>query len=388
VDLPELNRRLGAALQGGPPLVVSDTPPTPGTRWPDGTALVLSTSGSTGPPQLVALSADAVKASARLSAERLGGSGSWLLALPWNHAAGLNVLARAYWAQRPVTPLPPGPFGASSLAQALATMDPGPRYISLVPTQLARLAAAGPGGIGLLRGFEAVLVGGAKLDPKMLETFQNQDVRLVETYGMAETCGGCVYNGRPLDGVEIALGPGQRVELAGPTLALGYIGGEPVSSPSRFFQQGSQRWFASSDRGHFTTNGTLVVEGRLDHAITTGGFTVAPERIETVLRSVPGVVDALVVGLPHAHWGQEVVALVVAPAWASNDAPTLLPALREAAKTQLEPAAAPHRTALVEKLPVLPSQKPDRRAALDLAARLMPPGDHANQKGNKVKHHG
>jgi O-succinylbenzoic acid--CoA ligase len=331
---------------------------------PEGTALALPTSGSTGRPKLVALSAAAIRASAAASAERLGGTGRWLAALPTDHIAGLNVVIRSLAAGAAPAVMPPGPFSARAFASACAALPPGPCYTSLVPTQLRRLAADGPGGIGVLNRFEAVLVGGAALDPELRRRVEAAGARLVETYGSAETCGGCVYDGRPLAGARVALSPGGTVQLAGPMLALGYAPAE--GSRPGFFDRAGERWFASSDLGAWTPDGRLAIIGRADNAINSGGQTISPEPVEAVLRSLPAVADALVVGLPEPVWGELATALVVPDA---GPAPTL-EQLRRAVKARLGPAHAPRCLGVVRKLPALAPGKPDRRAAAALAARL------------------
>ncbi|MDR2566477.1 MAG: AMP-binding protein [Bifidobacteriaceae bacterium] len=407
MPLPELIRSLERALAGGPAVVAG--PPAPelagATDLPEDTALAVPTSGSTGLPKLVALSSQAIRASAKASADRLGGTGHWLLALPTDHIAGLNVVARALLAGGPPSTLPPGPFTADGFAAACAALPAGPCYTSLVPTQLGRLLVGGPDGIvpGLRR-FDAVLVGGAALAPELRQRAEAAGVRIVETYGSAETCGGCVYDGDPLDGVQVALAPGGRVEVAGPTLALGYAGGGEPGQPSQpggpgfferhsgpvevagptltlghapggepdepgqpgFFERHGGRWFASSDLGAWTADGRLTILGRADNAITTGGHTISPERVEAVLRAVPGVADALVVGLPEPAWGQVVTALAVP----HPDRPPTLEQLRSAVKRELSPAHAPRCLGLVQALPTVAPGKPDRRAGLALAARL------------------
>jgi acyl-CoA synthetase (AMP-forming)/AMP-acid ligase II len=258
----ELVDALAAALDGGPPVL-----PLPvgaraaATRAPAGTAVVIATSGSTGEPKLVALSAAALRASARATETRLGGAGRWLLALPAEHIAGVQVIVRALLAGAApaVLDLRAG-FRPDGFATTTATLGPGRRYTSLVPTQLRRIldAAEAPGGGGArlqeghpaatgleqgapaampgdgaatppttalaaLRGYAAVLVGGAALDPATREGALAAGVRVVTTYGMSETAGGCVYDGVPLDGVTVDLEPDGRILLGGPTLASGYL---------------------------------------------------------------------------------------------------------------------------------------------------------------------
>ncbi|MDR1635014.1 MAG: AMP-binding protein [Bifidobacteriaceae bacterium] len=384
MPLEELTRSLEQALNGGPAVVVGrQTDPAARAALPPGTALAAPTSGSTGRPKLVALGAQAVRASAAASAHRLGGAGHWLLTLPTDHIAGVNVVVRAVLAGAGLTAMGPGSFSAESFAAAAAALPAGPCYTSLVPTQLRRLAGAEPDGIGGLTRFAAVLVGGAALEPGLRRRAEAAGAVIVQTYGAAETCGGCVYDGEPLDGVEVAVAANGRIELAGPMLALGYVpgrtdapggvgsSGAPTGAAypggaAGFFERHGRRWFASSDLGVWTADGRLAVLGRSDHAITSGGHTVSPERVEEVLRGLPGVQDALVVGLAEPAWGEEVTALVVPDA----ARPPSLRQLRQAVKRELGPAHAPRRAALVAALPTASVGKPDRRGGAALAAQL------------------
>ena len=220
----ELVDALAAALDGGPAVLPLAVGARPGVmRAPAGTAVVIATSGSTGEPKLVALSGAALRASARATEARLGGPGRWLLALPAEHVAGIQVIVRALLAGAPpvVMDLRTG-FRPDAFAAATAALGPGRRYTSLVPTQLRRILDA-EGAVAALRSYAAVLVGGAALDPATRERALAAGVRVVTTYGMSETAGGCVYDGVPLDGVTVELDEDGRILLGGPTLASGYL---------------------------------------------------------------------------------------------------------------------------------------------------------------------
>ena len=162
------------------------------------------------------------------------------------------------------------------LAAAAARMPAGDRrYTALVPTQLVRFLDAEP---DALRGFDAVLVGGAATDPALLARARAEGVRVVTTYGMTETAGGCVYDGAPLDGVRVRVTDG-GVELAGPVLASGYRL-DPDATAAAF--EGG--WFRTRDAGELDAEGRLTVLGRLDDVLISGGVNVAPAAVEAVLR--------------------------------------------------------------------------------------------------------
>ncbi|WP_051298135.1 AMP-binding protein [Brevibacterium album] len=189
-------------------------------------ALVLFTSGSTGTPKGVGLSLDALTASARETERLLAGPGLWHLCLPANHIAGFQVVFRSLLAGHTPSLASPGPFDARSFAAELTALHAragaAPVYTSLVPTQLVRVLAV-PEAASAAARCAAVLVGGAALSPRLLERAQEAGIPLVRTYGMSETAGGCVYDGRPFPDVRVRLDAHGRVVLAGPVLADGYL---------------------------------------------------------------------------------------------------------------------------------------------------------------------
>lgn len=315
-----------------------------------GDPVIVRTSGSSGQPKDVVLSHRAVLASATATHRRLGGPGQWLLALPATGVAGLQVVVRSVLAGQ--QPLDVARY--VNLAEAIAAMT-GPRqYASLVPTQLHRLAAAGE--IGVLAGLDALLVGGAAVDPALLAQARAAGVNVVRTYGMSETCGGCVYDGLPLDGVRIRIDEHRHIHLAGPTLFDGY--GDPAATAEVL----ADGWFATSDLGEFDSDGSLRVLGRADDVVISGGVNVSLPAVTAALRSMDGVRDAYAVGVADAEWGQRVVAAVV------GEVP--LEAVRAAVEDSGLPRAwAPRQLLSVAALPLLPGGKIDRLELRRLAGR-------------------
>jgi len=347
----------------------------------DGLALTVSTSGSTGRPREVALSAAALRSAADASAARLGGHGGWLLALPVEHIAGVQVVIRSIIAGRAPATLPPGvTFTAAAFAAAAAKLAAPRRYTSLVPTQLHRLVTAEPEGTDALRAFDAVLVGGAPCPPRLLERARAAGLRVVMTYGMTETAGGCVYDGVPLDGTRVALDRVGRILLTGPTLASGYViddetlaRGEladsvPGDRGAAFESRSGVRWVRSSDLGELDATGRVVVLGRADDVIVTGGVKVAPEPVEAIVAAVPGIRDVCVVGLADGSWGEQVVAVVVVePGVAVPE----LEDLRARVTKLLGVAHAPRAVVALNALPTRGPGKVDRRATATAAAERL-----------------
>ncbi|MBO1752440.1 o-succinylbenzoate--CoA ligase [Actinotalea sp. BY-33] len=366
------------ALEGtGPAIDLMGQPsatapaPVPGAggapaEVPDEVALVVRTSGSTGLPRGVMLDAAALRASAEATHARLGGPGRWLLALPPAHVAGVQVLVRSAVAGLDPLVLPAGQgFDPDALA-AVVRSAPGdaPLYTALVPTQLHRVLSAGAPTLDALSRLDAVLVGGAATPPALVEAAREHGLPLVLTYGMTETCGGCVYDGLPLDGVEVTVDQ-DGIRLAGPVLARGYLG-RPDLDAAAFTTAAGRRWFRTRDLG-LLDGGRLTVLGRSDDVLVTGGLKVAPAAVEAALAGVPGVGEVCVVGVPDTEWGQAVTAVVVPRP--GSPAPELA-ALRRAART-LGVAAAPRHLVLVDALAQRGPGKVDRaEVAREAAAAL------------------
>ena len=322
----------------------------------DDVALVVPTSGSTGEPKGAMLTAAALRHSARATHDRLGGPGQWLLALPVTHVAGLTVLVRSLEARtRPEVLDLYGGFSVSAFVAATARLAPGVRhYTSLVPTQLRRLLDAGAD----LSTYDGVLVGGAALSPSLHRTAVEAGVRIVTTYGMSETCGGCVYDGEPLDGVTVRLREDSRVELGGPMVFAGYRLRPDLTAAALVDGR-----HVTQDLGRWSADGRLEVLGRADDVIVSGGVNVPAALVERVVAGHPGVAACAVVGRPDPEWGERVVAVVQPVDWSS--APDV-ESLRAFAADALEPAALPREVVTLGLLPVLDSGKPDKVAVRTL----------------------
>ena len=413
-----------------------------------GVDMVLRTSGSTtGTGKLVGVSMDALVASARATHKRLDGPGIWVLALPAYHAAGVQVLVRAAVAGTHVfNAYKEGGFDPQHLAQvidaacaaaadcgagssfdddavsscaggadgeaegALAADDSGracPVYTSLVPTQLRR-ALDDEQLRGALARLDAVLIGGAAADAQLLEQAKAAGIRVVTTYGMSETCGGCVYDGQPLPGVSMDVDQATgAIWLSGPMLATGYLGDEErtrrcfvsrpqagvgasgvgeTASAAESAEAGAggpgagsdagagepaRRWFITSDRGHIV-DGRLQVLGRLDDVIISGGIKVEPGPIEALLALNPLVSECAVVGLPDLQWGQVVTAVVVPasmPGLGRVDEGAILAQIRVYLEQKLSGAQCPKQVLLADALPYKGIGKVDRRALAQSLAR-------------------
>ena len=362
----------GAVVQSLPPRGRGDAPVAPGAFAVDAETLadadaepstwaevdrdsaapltrVLS-SGTSGEPKPIELTAANHEASARASAVRLGTDPGdrWLCCLPLNHVGGLTILIRSV-IYGTAAVIEDG-FDAQRVA---ALMDSGEvTMASLVPTQLVRLLDSG----APLERPRLLLIGGGPLPLDVLEEALGRGATVVQTYGLTEACSQvCTLAphearersgsaGRPLEGTEVRI-LDEEILVRGPTVAPGSIAADG--------------WLHTGDHGRLDEEGYLWVEGRRDDLIVSGGENVRPERVEALLREHPGVADAGVVGAEDREWGQVVVAFVVPTPGAEISTQDLL----DLARSRLAPPEVPKRVEIAEALPRTATGKL-RRAAL------------------------
>lgn len=324
---------------------------------------ILWTSGTSGSPRGVALSADNLRASARGAAARLelGPDDVWLASLSVAHVGGLAMVVRSLLLGG--TLLAWGRFAAADTAalldgQGMPHGAPGPvTHLSLVPTQLLHLLEL-RGGAPPPPSLRCALIGGAHAPPELVRRALHAGWPLALTYGMTEMTSqvatappaevrrkpGTV--GRPLDGVQLWISAEGEVLVRGATLALGAV--EAGAG-------GDDGWYHTGDLGRLDGDGDLWITGRRSDRIITGGVNVDPHEVEAVLRDYPAIADACVVGLPDPEWG-EVVAAVVVPAEGAFDAEAAEAWSRE----RLAPPKRPRRWLPVDALPLNANGKVDR----------------------------
>lgn len=363
-DAAAVRDALPAALDGTRPLALGFDP-APGDVVPDGTAVVIATSGSSGIPKRVVLSAAALRSSAEATAARIG-SGQWMLALPAAYIAGVQVLGRSL-----LTGVDPvlldGRFTADAFVRATAALRAdADRFTSLVPAQLATLLDAAPSRADVrdaLTSYRAILVGGQALPPSLRERAAEQGAEVVRTYGSSETAGGCVYDGIPLDGVHLAEVDGE-VRISGSMLADGYLGDPGLTAQVFQTADDGTRWYRTGDAGTVTPEGRLAITGRIDNVIVSGGINVSLDRVESVVRSIPGLEQAVVVGMPDDRWGEASVIVLAAGA---GDVEAMFAEARALVAAEIGPHARPAQLEVVPELPTLASGKPDRETLRRMA---------------------
>ena len=360
--------RLALTAQGAAVMPVpGHAPPAQVAVVPRRVAVVIETSGSTGVPKRVMLGTNALLASAAASSVALGGPGPWLLALPAHYIAGVQVLVRSIAAETTPLVLSQGRFDAAEFIRLAGRFTEPLRFTSLVPVQLARLmdaAVQDRPSLRVLRSFTAILVGGQAVPADLLRRADDLDLHVVRSYGSSETAGGCVYDGTPIGDTTVRAVDGE-LEISGAVLAEGYLG-DAARTAENFTVEHGVRWYRTGDLGAVSAaTGIVRVFGRADNVIISGGEKVSLDAVERIVRSLPGLAEAVVARGDDAEWGQ--VPLVVVPV-AAGAAGADLERIREAVAAVLGKAARPSLVVTVPSIPVLSSGKPDRQAVQRILA--------------------
>ena len=329
-SLSELMARIAKALvSDGPALSLA---PTSTEKVSSRTALVVTTTGSSGSAKEIELSASELLSSARASNKFLGAEfgNTWSLLLPLNHIAGINVLIRSL-------ELGTSPTNLLGYQGKFPKAD----FTAIVPTQLFRALNGDENLLDHLKSAKAVLVGGAALTSELRLKAEGVGITVIETYGSTETSGGCVYNGTPLEGVEVAVGGDNRIAIKGKMVARDLVD--------------ENGWYFTSDAGHFH-DGKLVIDGRVDDIVISGGENISLSAIDRVLaQSYPDIQSASF-AVADPEWGQAIhIALV-------GSDPSQESAIQELLSRELGAAAKGKGFHHINELPLIGIGKVDKRA--------------------------
>lgn len=345
--------------------------------------LIIETSGSTsGIPKRVGLSIEAIVASIDATHEALDGPGAWILALPAHHIAGAMALLRSTRHNFPprIVDTSAG-FRPEALIPAVrgALSHGGAGYLAIVPAQLRKILAHSQAAQAVAS-LTGVLVGGQVIPQGLLDEARAAGIRVHTSYGMTETCGGVVYDGYPLPGVELRItdiegrnfvpaGVEGRVAISSPTLMTRYLeGGEP------WLEMEGRRWLLTHDWGRLSSHGRLSVLGRVDDVVISGGEKILPSSVEECLRSFEGVREACVVGIESPQWGSVVSALVVKDERVRMSDSSWAEEIYHSVREVLGKAYAPRVIVPVGELPLKDSGKVDRRRCVDIVSQAIGQG--------------
>ncbi len=319
----------------------------------EGTAAVITTSGTAGAPKLVELTRSGMEVMGRGYSRAVGAGDRdrWLACMPLHHVASLAIVARAY-----VCGLPFVVHDTFDLERVARSHEPDGDHatmVSLVPTALHRLVESG----APIDRFRCLIIGGAVLPPGLRTRAEVLGARVVDAYGLTETWGGCAINGAANDGIELRLAPTGEIEVRGTPVMRGY----------RFASDATNEvidpdgWFRTGDVGEFV-NGQLRVIDRIKDIVITGGVNVSPTQVEDVLIDHPSIDDVTVVGVPDNEWGERVVAVVVVH---SDVAAPSISELRDFARDRLSGPKLPRELRVVETIPRSAGGKVLRRVVRD-----------------------
>lgn len=293
-----------------------------------GDAAVLLTSGTTGAPKGVIHTHDSISAAASLTATATETTNlsRWVCCLPVNHVGGFSVITRARVVGAALDLIP-----SPTVEDLDAALHGGATHISLVPQLLERTDPDR---------WQIILTGGS-------QSPASRGDNVIATYGLTETFGGVVYNGRALPGVALkTTGDANHpttLMLQSPSLGRGYLVDNNVVSLTN-----DEGWLVTSDLATIDANATLTIHGRADDVIISGGENVWPERIESVLEQHPSIAAVAVVGLPSDMWGEQVTAVLeLTPDHTAPD----VDELHHLLTSHVERFALPRRVIVVAELP-------------------------------------
>jgi O-succinylbenzoic acid--CoA ligase len=335
-----LQENLAVALEGSGAAL--STTQTQTKQVANEVALVVNTSGSTGDSKSVVLSSAALIASANASHKYLGATpgDSWSLLLPTTHIAGLNVIVRAT------------ALGSRVIDNRNTENYVDADFVSIVPTQLYKALTSDSKLLEHLTAAEAVLVGGAPLSDKLKKEAANKHVKIITTYGMTEMSGGCVYNQKPLEGVDVKISDAGLIQLSGPMIASGYL-----LANGQLEKFADSESFDTTDLGEIS-NGMLKVLGRVDDVIISGGEKISLSAVEEIIKQILPKMDLITFAMADELWGEKLCL-----------ASTSLIDIEDL-RTNLDSILTPKEIFLFEEIPTTMLGKPDRKRAIQIATGM------------------
>jgi acyl-CoA synthetase (AMP-forming)/AMP-acid ligase II len=381
-DAPSVSKMPEGSRMG--PWAVDTTPrqddevAADGPRDEEGTAVIVFTSGTSGQPKAVVLSHRAVLARLQMTLhvtrklphqvdESVGDV--TLVTGPLFHVGGMQTLLRALVVGDSLV-LSRGKYDPASVLESIERHRVT-RW-NAVPTMVSRLLDHPDASRRDVSSLKSISVGGAPVHKELMQRIRERlpsvSPRIPTGYGLTENGGQATGSagsesvelfgsaGRPMPCVEARFLPHPglpdgEVLLRSPTQMSGYFG----IDESPIDQEG---WLHTGDLGRLDEQGNLWITGRCKDMIIRGGENIAPAAVEHALMSIPGVADAVVLGVPHADLGEEVMAIVVVAAADVTPA-----SLQERLRGNVASFAIPSRWRIQrEPLPTNPAGKVDKAA--------------------------
>ena len=337
-SLSELMARLAKALvSDGPALALA---PISSEAVASRISLVVNTTGSSGKVKEVGLSAHSLLASAKASNAFIGAKigDSWSLLLPLNHIAGINVLLRSL--ELGTIPLDFRNFSNEG-ERKYANAD----FSAIVPTQLFRALNGDSELLNHLRVCRAVLVGGARLSSELRSQAIDNGIKVIETYGSTETSGGCIYDGEPLEGVEIQINEKSQLQIKGAVLAHSYLNSDPLID--------ADGWHTTSDLAHFEGE-TLLIDGRSDDVFISGGENISLSSIEAIISAKFPSLELAAFTIADLQWGESLCCAII------NSDSSIEVEIQKVLSEAIGDAAKVKRFLYLEELPLVGIGKVDR----------------------------
>lgn len=307
-------------------------------------SLVIPTSGSTGKSKEVSISARALVASAQASNKFLGAQSGqrWSLLLPLTHIAGINVLLRS-------NELNSVPVDLRNAEENYPDVD----FTAIVPTQLYRALNGDGALLQHLKNAKTVLVGGGKLSSQLREAAEKVGIHVIESYGMTETSGGCIYDGTPLDGTSFEIGNDGRIKISGNSIASGYLAEDKLWQDSF-----DGKWFTTSDLGTIE-NGKLLVLARTDDVVISGGENISLIAIESAIKNVHPSIDVAAFAISDSEWGSAIHLAIAGEKITEEE-------IQEILQSALGRIAKPKAIHYLDRIPLSSLGKVDRQALMEM----------------------
>lgn len=253
-----------------------------------------------------------IKTMAEAVNSAVGRPGRWILTAPVTEIDGIMTVARAIAVNiPPIIAAKTTPASALEIVRAVerakdrSEKDQAPIYMQITKEQLTELLEIPPAQRVALNQVSVLIVTGLTSHDRLLRAAPEAGLEIIPGYGIPESCGLCVLDGKPVAGVHVAT-IGDRIWLSGICMMTGYLG---KPGQVEWVSRGRRRWLRSKDAGHMR-GPRLVVDGKMRDVIATAGVHIQASLVERVIQDLPQVAQVVVVGVPDPKWGSLVTAVI------------------------------------------------------------------------------